>query len=89
MSTTTTISVRLPKELAEQLTLLAQATRRTKSFCAVEAIKNYLQQEAWQIEAIKEGLGSADAGRMISHEEVKNWVTSWNTSLEKELPGCK
>jgi predicted transcriptional regulator len=87
--TTTTISVRLPKELAEQLASLAQSTKRTKSFCAVEAIKNYLRQEAWQIEAIEEGLQSADAGRMINHEDVKNWVTSWNTSLEKEPPGCK
>ncbi|OKY73679.1 MAG: hypothetical protein BM485_17870 [Desulfobulbaceae bacterium DB1] len=87
--TTTTISVRLPKELAEQLTSLAQSTKRTKSFCAVEAIKNYVRQEAWQVEAIEEGLKSADAGRMITHEDVKNWVISWNTSLEKELPGCK
>ncbi|MCK9297211.1 MAG: CopG family ribbon-helix-helix protein [Desulfobulbaceae bacterium] len=87
--TTTTISVRLPKELAEQLTSLAQSTKRTKSFCAVEAIKNYLRQEAWQIAAIEEGLRSADAGRMIDHEDVKNWVASWNTSLEKEPPRCK
>jgi len=62
--TTTTISVRLPKELAEKLTSLAQSTKRTKSICAVEAIKNYLRQEAWQIAAIEEGLRSADAGRM-------------------------
>jgi predicted transcriptional regulator len=87
--TTTTISVRLPKELAEQLASLAQSTKRTKSFCAVEAIKNYLRQEAWQIEAIEEGLQSADAGRMVNHEDVKSWVTSWDTSREKEPPGCK
>lgn len=87
--TTTTISLRLPKELAEQLTSLAQSTKRTKSFCAVEAIKNYLRQESWQIQAIEEGLADADAGRMINHDDVKNWVTSWNTSLEKEPPKCK
>ena len=87
--TTTTLSLRLPKELSEQLTSLAQSTKRTKSFCAVEAIKNYLKQESWQIEAIEEGLENADSGRMIKHEDVKNWVSSWNTSHEKELPRCK
>ncbi|MEA3546061.1 MAG: CopG family ribbon-helix-helix protein [Thermodesulfobacteriota bacterium] len=87
--TTTTMSLRLPKELSEQLTSLARSTKRTKSFCAVEAIKNYLRQESWQIEAIEEGLENADAGRMIKHEDVNNWVSSWNTSHEKELPRCK
>ena len=87
--TTTTMSLRLPKVLSEQLTLLAQSTKRTKSFCAVEAIKNYLRQESWQIEAIEEGLENADSGRMIKHKDVKNWVSSWSTSHEKELPRCK
>ncbi|MCB2184733.1 MAG: CopG family transcriptional regulator [Desulfobulbaceae bacterium] len=52
-------------------------------------MKNYLRQESWQIQAIEEGLADADAGRMINHDDVKNWVTSWNTSLEKEPPKCK
>ena len=53
---TTTLSVRLPDELSRQLTLLAEASKRTKSFCAIEAITDYVKNESWQLQAIEESL---------------------------------
>ncbi len=84
-----TISIRLPDELAQQLTMLAEATRRSKSFCAAEAIKRYVEEEGWQLKAIEDGLLDAKNGRLIDHGNVADWVASWDTPQEKRPPKCK
>lgn len=68
--TTKTINVRVPEALYAQLEELAQATRRTKSFLTIEALKGYLGNESWQIRDIQEGIKEADAGDFASSEEV-------------------
>ena len=88
MANTTTMSIRLPIKLKEQLDLLATSIKRTKSFCATEAIQNYIETEAWQIAAIQDGIKSADDGKLVEHERVKNWVESWGSANEKEKPLC-
>ena len=84
-----TISIRLPDELAQQLTMLAEATRRSKSFCAAEAVRRYVEEEAWQLQAIEDGLQDARNGRVTNHGEVADWVASWDTPQEKRPPKCK
>ena len=68
--TAKTLNVRLPEALYLQLEELANATARTKTFLAVEALNSYLQNEAWQIRDIKKGLAEADAQEFASAEEV-------------------
>jgi len=67
---TRTINVRIPESLYGQIEALAQATARTKSFLAVEALKGYVEQESWQVKDIQAGLAEADAGDFASPEEV-------------------
>ncbi len=87
--TTTTMSVRLPGDLFKELELLAKATKRTKSFCAVEAIKSYIERESWQIKFIEEGIEDTINDRLVEHQDVKKWVASWNTDNEMNEPQCK
>ena len=68
--TARTINVRVPEDLYSQLEALAAATTRSKSFLTIEALKSYLQSEAWQIQDIQEGIQEADAGQFASAEEV-------------------
>jgi predicted transcriptional regulator len=72
----------------EQLTELATATDRTKSFLAAEAIENYLANQVWQIKAIKEAVAKTNSGKatFYSHEDITNWLASWGTSNEQEPP---
>ena len=42
--------------------------------------------EAWQIAAIEEGIAAADAGDMIPHERIREWLLSWGTEDENEPP---
>ncbi|EAR23014.1 CopG family ribbon-helix-helix protein [Nitrococcus mobilis] len=67
---TTTLTVRLPPEIKDQLGELAERTRRTKSFLAGEAIARYVARELDIIEGIQRGLEDVWAGRVVPHDEA-------------------
>lgn len=71
------LSMRIPAELAEQLGSLAEATGRTKSFLAVQAIQDFVAREAWQIAEIKKALEEADAGDFATDEEITVLDAKW------------
>jgi predicted transcriptional regulator len=52
---TSTVSAKLDPKVAKKLELLVKATDRSKSYLVAEAIETYVEDQAWQIEAIKEG----------------------------------
>ncbi len=71
------MSMRLPAALADQLGTLAEATGRTKSFLAVQAIQKFIDQEAWQVAEIQKGIAEADAGDFASDEEMAALDSKW------------
>lgn len=83
-----TLSVRISSEIREQLDELSDATGRTKSFLAAEAISNYLAAQAWQVRAIKKAVEKADTqnAKFIEHDKVADWMNSWDSKNEKEMP---
>jgi RHH-type rel operon transcriptional repressor/antitoxin RelB len=66
---TTTLTLRVPVEVKDQLEKLADATHRSKSYLAGEALRQYLVLEAWQIGEIQRALQEADAGDFATDEE--------------------
>lgn len=68
---TTTITVRVDPEVAQRLQRLAEATRRTKSFLAAEAIEEYVALQEWQVAAIEAGGAQADREEGVELDEVK------------------
>ena len=79
---TASISTRLNPELAKKLDLLAKATARSKSFLVAEAIEAYLEHQAWQIEAIQEGISEADRGHFATDEEVMRTFERWGVNAD-------
>lgn len=65
-----TLNVRLPEALYQQLEQLANATSRTKTLIAVEALSGLVRNESWQIQDIREGIAEADAGEFATPAEV-------------------
>jgi predicted transcriptional regulator len=57
---TAVLTVRVSEEIKAKLDKLAQATRRSRSFLAEEAIARYLDLEAWQIGEIEQAIQEAD-----------------------------
>ncbi|MEJ2793205.1 ribbon-helix-helix protein, CopG family [Iodobacter sp. LRB] len=71
------MSMRLPDELSQQLEALAVSTGRSKSYLAGQAIRAFVEQEAWQIKEIKAALHEADAGDFASDDEVAALSEKW------------
>ena len=72
------MSLRIPDELAETLASLAKATGRSKSFLAIDALREYLSREAWQIAEIQKAVAEADAGDFATDEEVDAVLRKWS-----------
>lgn len=64
------LTLRLNNEIKNKLDKLANATKRSKSFLAAEAINRYLETEAWQIGEIEQALIEADQGDFASDAQV-------------------
>jgi RHH-type transcriptional regulator, rel operon repressor / antitoxin RelB len=73
----TTMTVRLEDDVKDRLDRLAQATQRSKSFLASEAIREFVDTNEWQIGEIKAALGEADAGDFASESEVQAVAQKW------------
>lgn len=74
---TTTLTLRVPATVKEQLDKLADATHRSKSYLAGEAIRQYLELEVWQIGEIQQALKEADADDFASDDEVNAAVKKY------------
>lgn len=77
---TSTVSAKLDPEVAKKLELLVKATDRSKSYLVAEAIENYVEEQAWQIEAIKEGIKEADKGKFATEKQVKKTFKKWGVN---------
>lgn len=86
MTKTTHVSVRIRPELSDKIEILAGVLDRPKSWVIEKALEEYIAIQDWQIQTIKDGLAEANAGKLVSHEAVKQWVDSWGQPKEKPRP---
>jgi len=89
MSKTAPVSVRLQPELNDQVAAIAAALDRPKSWVIEQAVRDYVELQAWHLAAIDEGIQAADAGRVVAHEDVAAWVQSWGRPDELPMPKCE
>ncbi len=73
-----TVSARLDPDTAKKLELLVKATTRSKSYLVAEAIETYVDEQAWQIGAIRDGIKEADKGKFATDNEVKKTFKKWD-----------
>lgn len=73
----TKMTVRLEQEVKQRLDDLAAVTQRSKSFLAAEAIREYVENNEWQIREINQALHEADAGDFASDKNVSAVTKKW------------
>ena len=85
------ITVRLDPETVRQLDQMAQVMDRDRSWLMSRAIERYIEDEAWQVRAIREAVRKVQEGRarFVSHEDVISWLDSWGTDNELPPPQCR
>lgn len=77
-----TITVRVPVKLRDRLESLANATKRSRSFLAADAIDKYVSAEEWQVAGIQQALDDERPG--LPDNKVATWMKSLGTV--KPLP---
>ena len=73
----TTMTIRLEPELKQRLDGLAEATQRSKSFLAAQAIREFVDLNEWQIQEIRRALVEADSDDFASDELVRDVLGKW------------
>ena len=76
----TTMTIRLEDEVRDRLDQLAEATQRSKSFLAAEAIRAFVEANEWQIREIRAALQEADAGDFASDKDVAALARKWKVN---------
>lgn len=76
----TTMTVRIDDDVKDRLDVLAEATQRSKSFLAAEAIREYVELNEWQIHETRAALAEADAGDFAGDKEVRALAKKWKVN---------
>lgn len=74
------MTIRLEPELKSRLDKLAEATHRSKSFLASEAVREFIELNEWQIYELKAAVKEADAGDFASDQEVNAVLNKWGAN---------
>lgn len=83
---TQSVTAHLPKELVEKLDQHADRLERSRGWIVKEAVGDWLDREAERDRLTREALASADAGRLIDHERVEEWIDSLDSPDRKPVP---
>ncbi|MBM4238553.1 MAG: CopG family ribbon-helix-helix protein [Gammaproteobacteria bacterium] len=73
----TTITIRIDTEMKDRLDRLAEATQRSRSFLAAEAVRGFIDINEWQISEVRKALKEADAGDFATEKEVAALARKW------------
>jgi RHH-type rel operon transcriptional repressor/antitoxin RelB len=77
---TTTLTIRLDDGVKNRLEGLAEATQRSKSFLAAEAIRNYVEMNEWQVREVQASLKEAETGDFATDAEVDALARKWDVN---------
>ena len=87
------LGVRLDPELEERLAMLAKKTKRSKSYLAKEALRDYIDrletQERRRQETLERWEAYEQTGEAIGHDAMVDWLESWGEDEEKACPTIK
>ena len=87
------LGVRLEPELEQRLTVLAKKTKRSKSYLAKEALRDYIdrleRQEQRRQETLDRWETYEQTGDTVNHNMMTCWLESWGDDKEKPCPTTK
>ena len=76
----TTMTVRIEDDVKSRLELLAEATQRSKSFLAAQAIREFVEINEWQIREIQAATGEANAGDFADEDAIQALAAKWKVN---------
>ncbi|MGD9788730.1 MAG: CopG family ribbon-helix-helix protein [Sulfuricellaceae bacterium] len=76
------VSVRVSEEDREALEKLASVTGKSKSSLVAEAIRSYVELNAWQMSVVRQRLEVADRQEYASRERVRAVFAKWGVDAD-------
>ncbi len=76
----TTMTIRFEEDVKGRLDRLADATQRSKSFLAAEAIRQFVENNEWQVSEIRAAMLEADAGDFAREADVAALAAKWKVN---------
>ncbi len=85
-------SVKLDDELKSRIQHLADMRHRSAHWIMREAIRDYVEREevkeSFKQEALASWTAYQETGLHLSGQEVRDWMSSWGSDEEAEIPQC-
>lgn len=81
-----TVTFHTSPEVKARLELLANRTRRSKSFLTNEAVERYLANEEDFIQDVEAGIADASSGNLVEHTDAKSYLLSLGTNSPLPKP---
>jgi len=64
------VSLRMDDEKIDRIDRLAAELGRSRAWVLNQAADRYLEYEEWFVRRVREGMADAEAGRILSHDEL-------------------
>ena len=81
---TEAFTVRTESDIVHRLDFLADTLDRSRNYLVNQALKEYLEQHAWQIEKISQGIAAADRNELVDHDIV---IKEMEDLIERKAQG--
>lgn len=85
-------SMKLDEDLKNRVQQLASQRRRSAHWLMREAIQQYVEREEARENFRQEALAAwteyQETGRHLTGEETRQWLRTWGSEAETELPAC-
>ncbi len=85
-------SLKIDDTLKGRVQRLASQRRRSPHWVMLEAIQQYVEREevreSFKEEALASWSAYQETGRHLTGQEVRAWLNSWGTEVEKAVPEC-
>ena len=85
-------SVKLDDDLKSRIQHLAEVRQRSSHWIMCEAIRDYVEREeareSFKQEALASWTAYQETGQHLSSKEVRDWLKTWGTDKETEIPHC-
>jgi predicted transcriptional regulator len=85
-------SVKLDGDLKSRIQRLADMRHRSAHWIMREAIRDYVEREeareSFKQEALASWTAYRETGRHLTGQEVRDWLNTWGSDKETQIPQC-
>lgn len=75
-------TVRIDPEKQKQLDTLAKRLDRSRNYVVNQAIEDFLETHAWQVQQIERGLSEARRGEFVSNEKIDRLFDRYKSAVD-------